>query len=280
MTHPLALVTDSTADVPAALAAQYRIHIVPTVLVIQGKAYLDGEHISREEFYTRLPTLNPPPTTAAPASGTFESLYRRLLAEGHTRILSIHLAGNLSGVLNAARLGAQPFGKAVTVLDGGQLSMGTGWQVLHAARRAAENIPIPRLLEELREMQARVRLVAMLDTLEYLRRSGRVSWAKAALGSFLRIRPFVEVRRGQVLRAGQTRTRRKGLRALLERLTALGPLEALAILHTNAEAEARALLEQSRGQVAQPPLIVQATPVIGVHVGPKGVGFAAVRAAP
>ena len=275
----LAIVTDSTADVPSALAERYRIHVVPTVLVIQGQEYLDGEHISRREFYTRLPDINPPPTTAAPASGIFTSLYRRLLDESHTRILSLHLASGLSGVFNAAHLAAQDFGNAVTVLDSGQLSMGLGWQVLHAARRALDDAPLPRLLEELRDIQTRVRLVAMLDTLTYLRRSGRVSWTKAALGTLLSIRPFVEVRRGEVLRAGQTRTRRKGLRSLLERLYALGPLESLAILHTNAEAEARALLERYRGPVAQPPLIVQATPVIGVHVGPKGVGFAAVRAA-
>ncbi len=275
----LAIVTDSTADVPPALAERYRIHIVPTILVIRGKEYLDGEHISRREFYTRLPGLTPPPTTAAPASGAFESLYRRLLEEGHEHILSIHLAEGLSGVLNAARLAAQSFGQTVTTVDSGQLSMGVGWQVLRAARRALEGLPLPPLLEELAAMRERVRLVAMLDTLEYLRRSGRVSWTRAALGSLLSIRPFVEVHRGAMLRAGQTRTRRKGLRVLLERLHALGPLETLAILHTNAESDARSLLEQYRGAVAQPPLLVNATPVIGVHVGPRGVGFAAVRAA-
>lgn len=273
----IAIVTDSTADIPSDLAAAWHIHIVPTVLVIHGKEYLDGEHISRQEYYTRLPNIIPPPTTAAPSSGTFEALYRRLLDEGHEHILSIHLASRLSSVHQAAALAAQSVKKtAITLVDSGQISLGLGFQVLEAARRAHRNLPLTDILAGLHAMQPRIRVFAMLDTLEYLRRSGRVSWARAALSSLLNIKPFVALQDSVVSRAGQVRTRRKGLENLRKRLNDLGTLEWLAVLHSNAETEARALLAACTQPVENPPLVVNVTPVLGTHVGPNGVGFAAV----
>ncbi len=277
----VAIVTDSTADLPPDLCARYRIHVVPTVLIIDGREYPDEPGgLSRREFFARLPGMNPPPTTAAPSSGAFERLYRRLLESGHERVLSIHLAASLSGVYQAARLAARSVNQAaVTVVDSGQITLGLGFQALDAARAALEGLPLERLLARLRSVQARIRLLAMLDTLEYVRRSGRVSWARAALGALLDIKPFLAVQAGRVLRAGQARTRRKGLLRLSARLNALGPLEYLALLHSNAEEDARALQAGFRHPVEHPPLVVNITPVLGTHVGPRGVGFVAVPAA-
>jgi len=277
----VAIVTDSTADLPPDLCARYRIHVVPTVLIVNGREYLDEPgSLSRREFFTRLPEMNPPPTTAAPSSGTFERLYRRLLESGHERVLSIHLAASLSGVYQAARLAAQNVNQAaVAVVDSGQITLGLGFQVLDAARAALEDLPLEDLLARLRSVQERIHLLAMLDTLEYVRRSGRVSWARAALGALLDIKPFLAVRAGSVLRAGQTRTRRKGLQRLAQRLNALGPLEYLALLHSNAEEDARTLQAAHQHPVEHPPLVVNITPVLGTHVGPRGVGFVAAPAA-
>jgi len=121
-----------------------------------------------------------------------------------------------------------------------------------------------------------VRVVALLDSMEYVRRSGRVSWAKALLGSLLHIHPLVELRDGVVLRLGQARTRLKGELHLKEMLTAFGPLERLAVLHTNAEAAALQMLEEFKSRVSTLPFIVNVTTAIGTHIGPNGLGFAAV----
>jgi DegV family protein with EDD domain len=121
-----------------------------------------------------------------------------------------------------------------------------------------------------------VRVVAMLDTLEYVRRSGRVSWARAQLGNLLRVKPFLEVRDGEVLRIGEARTRHKGIERLKQLAQGLGALERFAMLHTNAEDEARQILEEINPDLNTSPLVVNVTTVIGTHVGPNGLGFAAV----
>jgi DegV family protein with EDD domain len=116
----------------------------------------------------------------------------------------------------------------------------------------------------------------MLDTLEYVRRSGRISWARARVGSLLRIKPFVEVVKGDVKKLGDARTRRKGINRLRNILLDLGPLERLAIMHSNAETDAQEFLASLELHPPYTPFIVNATTVIGTHVGPNGLAFAAV----
>jgi len=135
---------------------------------------------------------------------------------------------------------------------------------------------LAEVLTLVEDVRKRVNVSAMLDTFEYVRRSGRVSWAKAALGALLNIKPFIGVKNGAVLRLGETRTRLKGIQRLAEMLLSLGPLDRLAILHTNIEEEARQFLDSVNVKLPTSPLIVNVTTVIGTHVGPKGLGFAAV----
>ncbi len=271
-----AVVTDSTADIPLMLAQEWHIEVVPAILVIEGRQFRDQEDLSREAFYNQLPGYTAPPTTAAPASGAFEQVYARLLEAGYEGVVSFHCASSLSGLYNAARLGAERFGERVTVVDSGQLSMGLGFQVLAAAERAAEGAALTEILAAAASVRRRVRVVAMLDTLEYLRRSGRVSWAQAGLGALLRLKPFVEVREGEVLRLPPVRTRKKGLARLRDMLEQSGPLERLALLHTNAPEDAEALGRALSHAPKHPPVVVHVTPIIGAHVGPRGVGFAVV----
>jgi DegV family protein with EDD domain len=274
----VAVVTDSTSDLPETLAEENHISTVPATLVIEGQAYLDGPDISRREFYERLPAMTAPPTTAAPASGAFGETYERLLVSGVDQVVSIHAAQQLSGIYNSARVAALDFGERVRVVDSGQVSMGLGFQALAAAESAAAGSPLPEILERIQSVQRRVRVMAMLDTLVYLRRSGRVSWAQASLGSLLRIKPFIELRAGEVRRSGEARTRRKGLARLQRIMIDLGPLERLAMLHTNAEPDARQLAEGLPERITPVELFLNVTTVIGAHVGPAGLGFAAVKA--
>jgi DegV family protein with EDD domain len=272
----IAVVTDSTADIPEDIANRYHIQVVPTILVIEGKSYEDGEDISREDYYNQLDEMETTPTTAAPSSGTFTNLYQKLFDNGYDQIISIHPPGILSGILNAAHVGAQEFNEKVYILDSGQVTLGMGFQVIEAAECVQNNLPLGEIFRRIYQVQERVKVVAMLDTLKYLQRSGRVSWARASLGSILRIKPFIELKEGRVLKLGEVRTRRKGINRLFQMLESSGPLERLAILHTNAESDAQQILNMLSIPVAIDPIIVNVTTVIGTHVGPNGLGFALV----
>ena len=272
----VAVVTDSTADLPADLAAELNISIIPTILVIDGKSYTDGPGISREDFYTRLPGLRTPPTTAAPAVGVYQELYASLKHSLYDQVVSIHLSGRMSGVLNAAKAAAQHFGKFVHLVDSGQVSMGLGFQVLAAAEKAAQGADIPEIIRAITDIQSRIHVMAMLDTLQYVLRSGRISRVRANLGELFQVKPFIELRDGGLVRRGEARTRRKGIERFYRYLAALGPLERLAILHSNAEADATQMASAFAAQVSQPPWIVNVTTIIGAHAGPNGLGFAAV----
>lgn len=272
----IGLVTDSTADIPTDLREQYGIEVVPNLINIGGKSYADGVDITREQFYEWLPKLNPLPTTSAPSVGAFQQRYDTLLKGGAEEVLSIHPPHHLSGIFNAARLAAQEFEGRVHVLDSGQLSLGIGFQVLAAAEAIARGILLEKVLDIVESVRQRVRVAALLDTIEYIRRSGRVSWARAMIGSLLHLHPLIELRHGIVHRLGQARTRLQGIERLIETLDSWGPLERLAVLHTNAEAAAHRLLEEVRQRVVTPILVVNVTTAIGTHVGPNGLGFAAV----
>ncbi len=273
----IGIVTDSTSDITEQEADAYNITVIPAILVIDGVEYLDGKGISREEYYHQLPNLNPPPTTASPSSGMFEKTYQKLFNDGIDHILSIHVASVLSGIVNAAQIAASNFGERVEVIDSGQLSLGLGFQVLEAAR-SAQTGSLEIIHAAMENIRQRLKVVAMLDTLEQLKRSGRVHWLRSSLGSLLRIKLFLEVADGDIQRLGETRTRSKGIQQLSKMIESLGALEKLAIVHTNAEDDAARLAEIFSPQVSSPPLIRNVTTVIGTHVGVNAIGFMSVLA--
>jgi DegV family protein with EDD domain len=271
----IAIVTDSAADIPDTLAAQHQIHIVPNILVVEGKEYEDGKDMTRQEFYSILPRMKTFPTTATSSSGAYHQLYSSLLERDFNRIISIHLSSVLSGIYNAASIAAQAFGGRIHVIDSQQVSLGVGFQVL-AAAKAALSEPADDILKIIEDIRQRVRVVAMLDTLEYVRRSGRVSWARARLGELLMIKPLIEIKAGRVISLGEVRTRHKGIERLRDILYHIGHIEELAVVHTNAEADALAFLESLQSEIPAQPLCVNVTPAIGTHAGPNALGFAVV----
>ena len=272
----IAIVTDSTSDVPYDLAERYNIHIIPNTIVIDGASVLDNQDFSRQEFYERLPGMPVLPTTATASAGVYQTLYEQLFQQGITQIISIHASSLLSGIFNAASLAAQTFGERVQVIDSRSLSLGLGFQAIAAAEAVLNGLPVQMVLHTIEDVRRRVRLVAMLDTLEYIHRSGRVSWVKAGLGSLLNIKLFITLKDGVVQKFGEVRTRSKGITRMFELLQNQGPLERLAILHTNAETEARKLMDSMQSQISTIPLLVNVTTVIGTHVGPNGLGFVVV----
>lgn len=275
----IGIVTDSTSDIPAYLVAEHNIQVVPTILILEGKEYADGIGITREEFYNRLPSLRTPPTTAAPSIGDFTTPYETLLTQGCDHIISIHAASQLTTIVNVARQAAKEFPDKVTCIDSGSLSLGLGFQVLAAAEESETDLK--SALDAIASTRKRLQVSAALDTMEYLKRSGRVPGAVATLGGLLSIKPMIELVDGEVKAIGAVRTTKQADERILNFLLGLGDLERLAILHTNAEPRARQLLNELmsrvRKSIPRDILFVNVTAVIGTHLGPNGLGFAAVR---
>lgn len=275
MTKPsVGIVTDSIADIPTEQIETLKISVVPAILIIEGQSYIDGEEISREEFYRRMPTLSEPATTAIPSSMAFEKKYRELLNSGYECVLSIHVSSQLSGMINAASQAAQAFNDRVRIFDSKSLTMGLGFQVMEAAEASLKGDSFDSVLEVVRSARDRVRLVALIDTLEYLKRSGRISWLRASLGDLLQMKLLVNVLDGVVGRLGIARTHRKGVIQLLSHVKSWGSLKRLAVLHSAIPDEASAFADKVRHLSTNPPLIVDVTTLIGTHVGPKAIGLA------
>jgi DegV family protein with EDD domain len=275
----IGIVTDSTADIPAYLVEEHNIQVVPTILVLEGKEYLDGIGITREDFYTRLPAFRTSPTTAAPSIGDFATAYETLFSQGCDHVISIHPASQLTTIVNVARQAAKEFPNKVTCVDSGSLTLGLGFQVLAAAEEA--EFGLKPALDAIASTRKRLQVSAALDTMEYLRRSGRVPATVAALGGLLSIKPMIELIDGQVKPIGAVRTTSQADDRILNFLLNEGELQRLAVMHTNAEHRARKLLNEMMSRVPQSVprevLFVNVTAVIGTHLGPNGVGFAAVR---
>jgi DegV family protein with EDD domain len=276
----LGIVTDSTCDLPAHLIEQHEVEVIPSILVLDGHEFVDGQTITRDEFYRRLPALRTPPTTAAPAMGEYVSRYDALLSNGCDHVISIHAAGKLTSIVNTAHQAAKDFSGRVTCVDSGSLSLGLGFQVL-AAAEAAE-LGLQAALDAITSTRKRLTVNAALDTMEYLRRSGRVPNAVAALGGLLSIKPLVDLTDGVVKAIAAVRTTHQANERLLNFLLELGPLERLAIMHSGLEARAReflnTLMQKASQSAPREILLVNVTTVIGTHVGPHGLGFAAVKA--
>ena len=271
----IALVTDSTCDIPHERVISHQIHVVPNILIIDGKSIEDNREFSRQKFYEQLPTMTSMPTTSTASVGTYQALYEDLLQKGSDQVVSIHCSSQFSGIFNAARTAAQSFSGKVQVVDSQQVTLGLGFQVLEAAEAITDGISLESLLAMLQKTRERIRVIAMLDTLEYVRRSGRISWARASLGAMLNLKPFLEVKGGSVHSLGEARTRKKGMARLFEMMQSPEPLKRFALLHSNAEDDARRLLENLAPEVPTPPHIVNVNTVLGAHVGPNGLGFVA-----
>ena len=268
------VVTDSTADIPPELGDD--ITVVPCFVQFGAASYLDGVDITREQFYERLANGGVLPKSAAPSAGIFEEVYRRVAGSGD-EVISIHLASALSGVFNSAQLGAQAIPQArITVYDSESVTMGLGWMCVAAARAAQQGKSVAQIVALLDEMKPRAHVFAALDTLEFLRRSGRVGWASAMAGQLLDIKPVVWVYRGVVQMVSRARTRARSVQQLVESVSGLGRLESLAVLHTRAQAAALQLAHDVARLVLSPIPIVEVTPIIGTHVGPNGLGLAVI----
>jgi len=281
----IAIVTDSTADLEPGVAAAASIRVVPLYVRFGAEEFLAGVDLSTEQFWTRL--LAPDaviPATAAPSPGTFKETFEACFAEGAEAIVCTLIGSKLSATFQSATLAAQMLpDREIHLVDTGSTSMATGIPALLAAGLAADGSPAAEIAEAVRERLPDIDLYVAVDTLEYLKKGGRLSPTQAAIGTLLSVKPIITVREGIVVTAERPRTRGKARERVTELVTA-APLERLAILHT--PTSTREEVEAFRdGLIARAPGGIDPGRVsigllgasTGPHLGPGLMGAAFLR---
>lgn len=269
------IVTDSTCDLPPEIIEQYGISVIPCYLNVDGKSYLDGIEMTRPQFYAGLPNFKSPPTTSAPGLGTFIQLYNRLAEQGATGIISIHISGTLSNVVKVAELAASEVTAVpVHVFDSTNLSLATGLLAYVATRAAQAGDSLQKIVDLISDTAKRTYTFAALDTLEFLKRSGRVSWLVSGIGALLQLKPLMKMN-NSIAQAERVRTGAKAVQRLLELVGTLGPLEHLSVVHTHSLERAAQLRELAKPlfPAGEPSFTGEVTPTIGSHIGPGAYGF-------
>ena len=280
---PVAVVTDSTAYLPAELLERYRIDVVPLYVVLAGRSGTEGESVGPEDVARVLGTRSGRVSTSRPTPGDFVAAYRRLLDAGADRLVSIHLSAELSGTWDAARLAASQVGEhIVTVVDSRSAAMGSGFAVLAAARAAAAGADAAEVADAARRTAAATRTFFVVDTLEHLRRGGRIGPAAALLGSALAVKPVLHVLDGKVVPLEKVRTSARALHRLVQLVVEEvgGAPVSLAVHHLAAPEKAERLAAELRERVPtlREMYVSELGAAIGAHVGPGAVGVVVVPA--
>ncbi len=279
----IAVVTDSTSDLPVDIAKKHGISVIPLNVHIEDETYLDGVTISADDMYRRLPDQKVIPTTSAPSVGTFLEVYEKL-AETHDEIISIHISSKLSLTFNAAANAAKEMtekGTRVEVVDTLQASMALGWTTVQVAELIASGGSIEESVALANSSSERASFVGMVDTLKYLVRGGRIGKAQGFVGTLLKIRPILTLIDGEAHPAGRARNRTKGIVRLVDIVAEAAPLDKLAILYTTDRADAEAIaIEVAKYSPDGTPIVAQLGPVVGNYLGPGTLGLGLVRSEP
>ncbi len=270
------IVTDSSADLPAQLVQELGITIVPLYVRFGEKVYRDRVDISEDEFYQRL--LHDPvhPSTIQPTPQDFANVYQKLSSEADG-IVSIHLPAKLSGTCNAALQGKEMIEKGcpIEVVDSQETSMGLGLIDIAAATVAKAGGDLPAVMEEVKQAIPNTHLLFLLDTLEYLLRGGRIGKAKALLGQILNVKPVLTLKEGEVVPAGQVRSRTKGIDRLFDFAKSASNIQDLAVVYNTTPDEAQALRERMGTIFAREQIkLSRVGPMLGVHTGPGALAVA------
>ncbi len=274
------IVTDSTADLPPELVARHQITVVPLIVLFGDEQFLDGIEITAERFFKRLVRESKLPTTSQPSPGAFRATYERLRAEGATEILSIHISGKLSKTIESARQGAQGLEDVRIVhLDSQLTTLPLGMGVVRAAKAVEAGATIDEAHDVAASFFRRTHTFFVVDTLEYLRRGGRIGRAQEIVGSLLKLKPILALEDGEVAPVGRARTKQKAIEEMLRRAAELRPFEELMAVHATTPEDLQYLVTRLTGLALNAPITVgRITPVIGLHGGPGLLACAVVTA--
>jgi DegV family protein with EDD domain len=281
--RPVRVVTDSTADLPPDIVRDLLITVVPLKVVFGSESFRDGIDLTTEEFFHKLATAAELPQTSQPSVGEFRAVYEEL-AQHTERIVSIHLSARFSGTVETAWLAARELvGRcSIDVIDSGTVSMAMGLAVNAAARAARDGADLDDCAAAARSVLKRERLAVALDTLEFLRRGGRIGRAQAFVGGLLRLKPIVTIRNGETFPLARVRTRKKALEALLDICFEGSPsIQEAVVMQSTTPADADYLVNEVKKRHPDAPVHLGTMgPVIGVHGGPGIIGLAVVLAQP
>jgi DegV family protein with EDD domain len=270
------IVTDSSCDLPESVVAEHGIRVVPLSIRFGDEQLLDREELSTAEFWARCASSSTLPETAAPAPGQFEAVYRDLHAEGASGIVVVSLSAALSATMQSAELAARAVSDLlpVRVVDTRSVSLGVGTIAIACAKRAAAGRSLDEVAALAVDLADRTRVFGALDTLENLKKGGRIGGAKALLATALAIKPIIEVVDGAVAEGGKQRTRSKALKFLVDKVAEYqGRIEDLAVLHADCSDVDR-FVEMLRPHFAGEIVVGDIGPVVGTHSGRGTIGVA------
>jgi len=279
MTKRIALVTDSTCDIPEAWRKEYEITVIPLTIIFGEEQLLDGVDISAQAFYDRLGADKHHPTTSQPTPKDFTDIFQKVKEAGAEEILCITISSAMSGTMASAVQAAKGFSIPVRVMDSRNNSMGLGWQVITAARAREAGGGIEEMIAAAEKVREKMVFFISLDTIEYLSKGGRIGDAVKWVDSVLQIKPMITVKAdtGTVGIGLPARSRKIGLKNLyktfFKQLDTGRPMF-IAVMHNNALADAEVMAARIKEEFEPAELIIQiVSPILGVHTGPGPVAL-------
>ena len=270
------VVTDSSCDLPADVVRQHAITVVPLSIRFGDEEFVDGRDLTPSAFWARSAASAVLPSTAAPSPGAFEQAFRDAAAAGADGVVCINLSSKLSATIQAAETAAKAMAGELTVrtVDSKSVSLGLGTICIEAAKAGARGASVDEIVTLAEDMGARTKIHATLDTLENLKKGGRIGAAKALMGSILSVKPVIEVIDGAVEPGPKVRTRAKALQFLVDQVTSAPGVENLAVLHGDAP-DVEQFIELLAPHFPREQIVVgQLGAVVGSHTGPRTIGVA------
>ena len=271
----LAVVTDSVSDISPEIAKKLKITVIPLTVIFGTEQYLDGIELSNTDFFNRLNSDANHPSTSQPSPDAFVQAYEKLLKKDF-EILSVHVSAKLSGTINSAEQAIKMLDtKKIKIVDTGTASMAQGLTAMSAARAVKSAKSLEELEKIAIDTATKTKVFVAMDTMEFLRRGGRIGKAKAMLGSILNIKPIITTVDGEIVPHSRARTIKKAISTMIKDMGDINSVSEIAILHGNVPETANEIVEQIDSENLDQPITVTGIgPVVGTHAGPGCIAIA------
>ena len=271
----LAIVTDSVSDISPKIAKELKIKVVPLTVIFGTDQFLDGVELSNSEFFQKLETDPNHPSTSQPSPEAFVKTYEKLLKEGY-EILSVHVSAKLSGTINSAEQAIKSLDtNKIKIVDTGTASMAQGLVAMSAARAAKSAKSLDELADMAETTAKKTNVYVAMDTMEFLKRGGRIGKARAMLGSILNIKPIITTDNGEIVPHSRARTIKKAISSMINDMGDKDQIVEVAVLHSTTPDLAKDVLTQIDAQnLNNPGTITEIGPVVGTHAGPGCLAIA------
>ena len=269
------IITDSTSDLPKEIAEELGIIVIPLNVHFGDEVYKDGVDIFPDEFYPRLEKSAELPKTSQPSIGDFINIYKPILDNGD-QIISIHVSSKLSGTFNSASQAKSQLddNNCISIIDTKSVSMGVGLISIYAAKLIkSENLSLEEATKKITDIIDKTETIALVETLEFLQKGGRISKAKELIGNLLKVRPILKSEDGIIVQIGRERSRNKGISFLEQSAKTSSPLQYISIMYSTTPDEAQNLADKLRSENITP-IIARLGPVIGTYAGPQALAIA------